>query len=93
MHALRYEVINGPRSVAQTERKCYRGILGKATWGERFSPGKLRHDVGEQEREVAQILLGWLGSQEGIELALQPVVIEVEELVAFGGTGLQGVYP
>jgi hypothetical protein len=47
MHALRYEVINGPHSVAQIEWKCYRGILGKGSWGEQFSSGKLRHDVGE----------------------------------------------
>jgi hypothetical protein len=31
MHALLYEVINGPHSVAQIEWKCYRGILGKGS--------------------------------------------------------------
>jgi hypothetical protein len=70
MHALCYEVINGPRSIAQIEQKCCRGIPGKASWGERFYSGKLRHDVGERENKVAQILLGWSGSQEGVELAL-----------------------
>jgi hypothetical protein len=40
---------------------------------------------------VTQILLGWSGSQEGVELALQPLVIEVEELVAPRSTGLLGV--
>jgi hypothetical protein len=47
MHAMCYEVINGPRSVAQTEQKRYRGIPGKASRGERFSSGKLCHDIGE----------------------------------------------
>jgi hypothetical protein len=47
MHALRYEVINGPRSIAQAEWKHCRDVLGKASRGERFSSGKLRHDVGE----------------------------------------------
>ena len=38
-----------------------------------------------------QVLLGWLGSQEGAELALQPPVVKVEELVASGAAGLQCV--
>jgi hypothetical protein len=47
MHALHYKVINGPRSVAQTEQKRCRGVLGTASQGEWFSSGKLHHDVGE----------------------------------------------
>jgi hypothetical protein len=70
MHALRYEVINGPHNIVHTEWKRCRGIPGQASWGERFSFGKLCHDVGEREREVAQILLEQSGSQEGVELVL-----------------------
>jgi hypothetical protein len=70
VHALRYKVINGPRSIAQTEWKRYWGVPDKASQGEWFSSGKLRHDIGEREREAAQILLGWSRSQEGVKLAL-----------------------
>jgi hypothetical protein len=52
MHALCYEVINGPRSVAQTKRKHCWAVPGKASRIEWFSSGKLCHDVGEREREV-----------------------------------------
>jgi hypothetical protein len=47
MHAMFYEVINGPRSVAQTEQKRCQGVPGKASRGERFSSDKLCHDIGE----------------------------------------------
>jgi hypothetical protein len=47
MHELRYKVIDGSRCVVQTERKRCRGVPGEVFWGERFSPGKLCHDVGE----------------------------------------------
>jgi hypothetical protein len=52
MHALRCEVIDLPRSIAQTKQKHCRGIPGEVCWGERFSSGKLRHHISEQEREV-----------------------------------------
>ena len=47
MHVSCYEVIKGPHSIAQTEQEHYWGIPSKVSWGERFSPGKLRHDVGK----------------------------------------------
>jgi hypothetical protein len=47
VHALRYKVINSPRSIVQTEWKRCWGIPDKASQGERFSSGKLRHDIGE----------------------------------------------
>jgi hypothetical protein len=31
MHVLRYEAIDGPRSIAQTKQKHYQGIPGKAS--------------------------------------------------------------
>ena len=47
VHALRHEVANGPRSIAQTERERCRGAPDEVFWGERFPSGKLRNDVGE----------------------------------------------
>jgi hypothetical protein len=61
-------------------------LLGKSA-----SPLARCHEVGERENEVAQILLGWSGSQEGVELALQSLIIKVEVLVAPEGTDLQGM--
>ena len=84
---MRHKVANGFCGIAHTEREHYQGTLDEAFWGERLSVGKLRHDIGEREGEAAQVLLGWSGSQEGTELALCPLIIEAEELVAPGGTG------
>ena len=88
---LRHKVANGLCGVAETGRERYRGALDKVFWGERPTSGKLCHDVGEQEGEVVQVLLGRSGSQEGIELALWPPVIEAKELVAPMGAGLRCV--
>ena len=42
---------------------------------------------------MAQVLLGRLGSQEDVELALQPSIVEVGELAASGGVGLRRMRP
>ena len=57
-----HKVANGLYSVAQTEWEHYRGALDEVFRGERLSSGKLRHEVGEREGEVAQVLLGRSGS-------------------------------
>ena len=61
-HALRHKVANGLCGVAQIERERCRGAPDEVFRGERLSSGKLRHDIGEQEVEVAQVLLGRSGS-------------------------------
>ena len=68
--ALHHKVANGLCGVAQTERERCRGAPDEVFRGERLSSGKLRHDVGEREGEVAQVLLGRSGSQECAELVL-----------------------
>ena len=87
--ALRHKVANGLCGIAQTEREHCRGTPDEVFQGEQLSSGKLHHDVGEGEGEVAHILPGRSGSQEGVELALQPPVVEVEDLAALGGVGLR----
>ena len=88
---MRHKVANGLYGIVETEREHFRGAPDEVFWGERLSPGKLCHDVGVREGEVAQALLGWLGSQEDTELTLQPPVVEVEELAGPGGAGLRCV--
>ena len=61
-HALRHKVAKGLCGVADTEWEHYQGAPDEVFQGERFSPGKLCHDVGEREGEVALVLPGWLGS-------------------------------
>ena len=61
---------NGLYGVAETKREHCRDAPDKVFWGERLSLTKLCHDIGEQEGEAAQVLLRWLGSQEGTELVL-----------------------
>ena len=68
--ALRHKVANGLCRVVKTRWERYRGTLDEVFWGEWLSSGMLRHDVGEQEGEVAQVLSGRSRSQEGEELAL-----------------------
>ena len=67
---MRHKVANRLYGVAQIERERCRGALDEVFRGERLSSGKLHHDVGEREGEVAQVLPGWSGSQEGAELVL-----------------------
>jgi len=50
--------------------------------GERFPNGELHHGIGKGESKAAQHLSGWLGSQEGIELVLAPLIVEAKEPVA-----------
>ena len=50
--ALHHKVANGLCGVAETEREHCRGALDEVFWGERFSSGKLRHDVGKREGEA-----------------------------------------
>ena len=59
---LHHKVANGLRGIAQTRRERRQGALVEVFWGERLSSGKLRHDVGKQEGEAAQVLPGWSGS-------------------------------
>ena len=51
--ALRHKVSNGLYSIAKTGREHYRGAPNEVFWGERFSSGKLHHDIGEREGEAA----------------------------------------
>ena len=69
-HALYREVTNGPCGIAQIKRECCQGISGEIFQGEWLPSGKLCHDIGQGEGEAMHILLGWLRSQEGIELTL-----------------------
>ena len=55
--------------IAETKQERCRGAPDEVFQRERLPSGKLRHDVGEREGEVAQVLLGRSGSQEGTELA------------------------
>ena len=61
-HVLRHRVVNGLCGVAETEWERCRGALGEVFRGEGLSLGKLCHDIGEREGEVAKVLLGWSGS-------------------------------
>ena len=48
--------------LSRTEREHYRGAPDEVFRGEGLSSGELCHDVGKQEDEVVQALLGRLGS-------------------------------
>ena len=87
------KVAKGLYDVVETEWEHSRGAPDEVFWGERLYPGKLRHNIGERECEVTQVFPGRLGSREGAELALEPPVVEVEELVASGGAGPRCMYP
>ena len=65
---MRHKVPNGLYGVARTERERCRGALDEVFRGEQLSSGKMRHDIGKREGEVAQVLPGRSGSQEGVEL-------------------------
>ena len=69
-HVLCHKVAIDLCGVAETERERCRDAPDEVFWRERLPSGKLHHDVGEREGEVAQVFPGWLGSQEGAELAL-----------------------
>jgi hypothetical protein len=58
-----------------------------------FSPGELRRDVGEREKNEAQVLLGRLGTQEDTELMPQTHVVKVEGPTNPGGMILRGAQP
>ena len=68
--ALRHRVANSLCGVVETGRGRCRGAPDEVLWGEWLYSGKLCHDIGEREGEVAQVLLGRSGSQEGTELVL-----------------------
>ena len=57
-----HKVANGLCDVAQTERERRRGAPDEVFREERLSFGKLYHDIGEQQGEAAQVLLGRSGS-------------------------------
>ena len=52
-HALRHKVANGLYGVAETKPEHYWGSPDEVFQEERLSPGKLCHDIGEREGEVA----------------------------------------
>ena len=68
--ALRHKVANGLCGVVQIKQEHCWGALDEVFHGEWLSSGKLRHNVGEHEGEVVQVLPRRSGSQEGAELAL-----------------------
>ena len=57
-----HKVANGLYGVAETKRERCRGAPDEVFRRERLSSGKPRHDIGEQEGEVTQVLLGRSGS-------------------------------
>ena len=67
---LRHRVAIGLCGVAETEQECCWGAPNGVFRRERVPSGKLRHDVGEREGEVAQVLPGRSGSQEDAEPSL-----------------------
>ena len=67
---LRHKMANGLCGVAETEWEHCRGAPDEVFRGEWLPIGKVCHDTGEQEGEVAQVLPGRSRSQEGIELVL-----------------------
>ena len=84
-HALCHKVANGPRSVAETERKRYRGTPYVAFQREGSSSKRPRHVIGVGKSEATLVLLGLLGSEGDAELAPKPLVVE-----ANGGERLDG---
>ena len=57
--ALHHKVANGLCGIAQAKRERCRGTPDEVFQGEGLSPDKLRHDIGEREGKVAQVLPGW----------------------------------
>ena len=76
---------NGHRSVAETERKRYRGALYVVFQREGPSSRKLCHVIGVEKGEATLVHPGLLGSKGGTELALKPLVVEAD-----GGERLDG---
>ena len=60
--ALPHRMANGLYGVTEIERERCWGAPDEVFREERLSSGKLRHDVGEREGEVAQVLSGRSGS-------------------------------
>ena len=60
--ALCHKMAIGLYGVAETERERCRGAPDEVFQGEWLFSGQLRHDVGEREGKVAQVLSGWSGS-------------------------------
>jgi hypothetical protein len=50
MHVLCHEVTDGHNSITQSKQKCYQGVSGEISRGERFFPGELRRDVGRKAK-------------------------------------------
>ena len=67
---MRHKVANGLCDIAETKREHCRGTLDEVFRRERLPSSKLCHNVGEQEGEATQVLLGRPGSQEDAELVL-----------------------
>ena len=51
--ALCHKVATSLYGIVETERERYRGALDEVFQRERLSSGKLRHDIGKREGEVA----------------------------------------
>jgi len=68
--ALCHKVAIGLCGVAETEWERCRGAPNEVFQRERLPSSKLCHNVGEQEGEATQVLLGRPGSQEDAELVL-----------------------
>jgi hypothetical protein len=66
------------RRVAQAKRKPCRDTPSQDLRGEWFSTGKLHRNIGEREKNEAQVLLGRLGTQEDAVLMPQTHVVELE---------------
>jgi hypothetical protein len=50
MHVLCHEVTDGHSNITQSKQKCYQGISGEISLGERFFPGELHRDVGRKAK-------------------------------------------
>jgi hypothetical protein len=85
-----YEAIYILYCIAQAKAKHYRGAPDHDLRGEWFSSGELHRDIGKPEENLMQVLLGWSGTQEGMEPTPQPLVIEIGEPATLRGAILWG---
>ena len=84
-HASCHKVANGRHSVAETERRRYRGAPYVVFRREGPSSRKPCHVIGVGKGETALVLPGLLGSKGDTELALKPLMVEAD-----GGERLDG---
>ena len=84
-HVLCHKVANGHHSVAETERKRYRGTPYMAFQIEGSSSGRPRYVIVIGKGEVTLVLPGLSGPEGDAELAPKPLVVEAD-----GGERLNG---